>query len=1136
MMNTNNQNNTNGVNGRAATGNSVAPGRLSVEDQAGAGRNHATGEEEGTHQGGTNRGRRKWERNDNMKVMECYFLAKNDPRMGYMKRMLRIWREKGGRQDVDSQRLSDQVRVINKNGLLSELEIEEIKRRVTEPQNDGRIVRMNDETGEEEGDLGTREDMTGVFANVTHEEPEELSEEQKILLERLQSMYRRMEREEVMKATSMKGVEHKKLNDTTERVNSVIWKVGTNTIDETNRLICAGALVVCEELGRVKQKEGNREEPGWKTRLERKVSEQRKDLSRLEELTRGKYDGHQYLLRKYHLDEKTVEEVKEMLKQSIIAVTAKIKRYTDRATQYHHNKLFEKDQKRFYNILEGKQQAHVQPDAEEAKTFWSNIWGNAGGHKEDADWLREVKRENERVGAQENFVITPCMVQKSCRGMSPWKAPGPDGVQGYWIKRLTSLHERIAGQLNDIIQSTRVPAWMTKGRTVLIPKDPTKGNIPSNFRPITCLPLMWKLLTSMISDILYEHLAKQDLLPWEQKGCTRGGRGTKEQLVINKATMKDSKARSTNLTMGWIDYKKAYDMVPHTWIDECLEMYKVNDRIRNMMKNSMATWRTVLECKGEELGEVKIRRGIFQGDSLSPLLFVMAMIPLTSILRKAKPGYVYKNKTKINHLLYMDDLKLYGKSKDDMETLMNTVRVFSDDIGMQFGIDKCAITVIKRGKLDNRNNDIVLGNQEKITSLDENNCYKYLGMLEVDNIKQKEMKTQIEKEYIRRLRKILKSKLNAGNLVKAINTWAVSLVRYGGGIIDWNQKELEDMDRRTRKMMHAYGAVHPRADVDRLYVQREDGGRGLMSILDTVRYEEQSMIEYIRTKDSGVMATVKLYTGKQIEDSKQVFKDKQQQRRKEGWQTKAMHGQHVRQTKDFAAQTSWQWLKRGSLKRQTESLIIAAQDQALRTNYRKARIEHSRESALCRMCKTKDETVTHIISECSKMAQTEYKGRHDRVAAAVHWSILKAHGLPHTQSWYEHRAEKVVENEDVKVLWDFNVFVDKFIEARRPDIILVKKKVKECVIIDIAVPGDVRTKMKEEEKIDKYQDLAREISRLWGMSTTVVPIIIGALGTITDRLTPFLSMLGVTLSFETIQKSALLGTAHILRKVLEKKD
>ena len=97
-----------------------------------------------------------------------------------------------------------------------------------------------------------------------------------------------------------------------------------------------------------------------------------------------------------------------------------------------------------------------------------------------------------------------------------------------------------------------------------------------------------------------------------------------------------------------------------------------------------------------------------------------------------------------------------------------------------------------------------------------------------------------------------------------------------------------------------------------------------------------------------------------------------------------IHGQHASQTNDFAAQNSWQWLRRGSLKRQTESLIIAAQDQALGTNYRKAKIEHSRESAMCRMCKTRDETVTCIISECSKLAQTDYKARHDRVVSAVH--------------------------------------------------------------------------------------------------------------------------------------------------------
>ena len=120
--------------------------------------------------------------------------------------------------------------------------------------------------------------------------------------------------------------------------------------------------------------------------------------------------------------------------------------------------------------------------------------------------------------------------------------------------------------------------------------------------------------------------------------------------------MTNSNARLTNLTMGSIDYRKAYDMVTHTWIHECLEMYKVDEKMRHMMRNSMKTWRTVLECNGRGLEEINIRRGIFQGDTLLPLVLVIAVIPLTST-----PGYVFKNKTKISHQLYMDDLKLFRK-------------------------------------------------------------------------------------------------------------------------------------------------------------------------------------------------------------------------------------------------------------------------------------------------------------------------------------------------------------------------------------------------------------------------------------------------------------------------------------------
>ena len=105
------------------------------------------------------------------------------------------------------------------------------------------------------------------------------------------------------------------------------------------------------------------------------------------------------------------------------------------------------------------------------------------------------------------------------------------------------------------------------------------------------------------------------------------------------------------------------------------------------------------------------------------------------------------------------------------------------------------------------------------------------------------------------------------------------------------------------------------------------------------------------------------------------------------------------------------------------------------------------------MCKTRDETVTHIISECSKLAQTNYKARHDRVASAVQWSIMKGYGLPHTKSWYDHRADKVVESKDVKSIVGLNIQVDKFIEARWPDIISVRKKksVSSLILLSLVI-------------------------------------------------------------------------------------
>ena len=105
---------------------------------------------------------------------------------------------------------------------------------------------------------------------------------------------------------------------------------------------------------------------------------------------------------------------------------------------------------------------------------------------------------------------------------------------------------------------------MTLGKTVLCQKEASKGNTANNYRPISCLALMWKLMTVTIAESIYNFLDVNDKVPVEQKGCKKKSWETKDQLLINKMILRDCRKRHTNLGMTWIDYKKAYEMVPYS--------------------------------------------------------------------------------------------------------------------------------------------------------------------------------------------------------------------------------------------------------------------------------------------------------------------------------------------------------------------------------------------------------------------------------------------------------------------------------------------------------------------------------------------------------------------------------------------
>ena len=220
-------------------------------------------------------------------------------------------------------------------------------------------------------------------------------------------------------------------------------------------------------------------------------------------------------------------------------------------------------------------------------------------------------------------------------------------------------------------------------------------------------------------------------------------------------------------------------------------------------------------------------------------------------------------------------------------------------------------------------------------------------------------------------------------MITAINTWAVSMVRYTAPLVDWRMDELKEIDRDTRKMMNMYRVLHPRDSVARLYLPRKNGGRGLVAIEDCVEIAILGLRNYVQDSKEMILSSARCEARQRA--TKIDFKKQRREERQAELGGKALHGQ----------------------------------TQSLRTNTIKANIDKTQEDSKCRMCKQKEQTVSHIVSECPKLAQREYKRRHDCVAKALHWDLCRLYDMDCGNKWYEHQPDGVLDTSDVKILWDF---------------------------------------------------------------------------------------------------------------------
>ncbi|CAH2105270.1 unnamed protein product [Euphydryas editha] len=583
--------------------------------------------------------------------------------------------------------------------------------------------------------------------------------------------------------------------------------------------------------------------PSWRKRLENKIQTLRTEIAHLTQYSNGNrsykvVDSIEQIKSKYRTHAQYENPNTELshfldtLKQKLNIVSNRLKRNISTLSQERHNTRAE------------------APTPETLKEFWSQIWEQPAEHKENAEWIDEVSRTVENA-PEMRFEHIPVETFKNIlKRMHNWKAPGSDNLHAYWYKKFTRTHPHIHNHLNTFIQSPdTMPTFITQGITYMLPKDNHDTQNPAKYRPITCLQIFYKILTGCISELIYQHVAEHNILSEQQKGCRKFSQGCKEQLTLDAIVLNHAYKKKKDIHSMFIDYRKAFDSIPHTWLLKVLQIYKINPIIISFLQVSMQNWQTKLKINQSLTTEpIHIKRGIFQGDALSPLWFCLALNPLSDLINHSKLGFKLNNEqsSTISHLMYMDDIKLFASNASDLFNLADITQQFSTDINMQFGVDKCKILSIKKGKLVH--NSYALNTGETIEPMNEVSTYKYLGFNQSRQIQQKQTKTDLTTKFKHRLNLILKSELNSRNIVKAINTFAIPVLTYSFGIINWSQTDLQKLQRTIHTKLTKFRKHHPKSCIQRLTLPRQEGGRGLIDIHNLHNKQITTLRQYFHTK------------------------------------------------------------------------------------------------------------------------------------------------------------------------------------------------------------------------------------------------------------------------------------------------
>ncbi|XGW13222.1 hypothetical protein V3C99_013673 [Haemonchus contortus] len=477
----------------------------------------------------------------------------------------------------------------------------------------------------------------------------------------------------------------------------------------------------------------------------------------------------------------------------------------------------------------------------EVREHWKAIIGETQPfHPSDDlnEWAREQQTDSRDFGDLSDETWA-----KIFSKIKPWKATGPDGIQGFWWKKLPEAKERLKTWCLEALRKPHriIPNWVCRGKIVLIPKGNSEARGPRDFRPIACLNTCYKVLTAMIAQQILQSAG--DALPREQVALRKGVWGCTHAHILDQTICKDALRCKNTLHTLWVDMTKAFDSVSHGAIKWILKRAGVPSLTRRLL-SVILTKQSVRYC-GYQNGKLvkseplEVKRGVMQGDTLSPLLFCMAIAPISTWLRNNVSPYRTSTRAltlaceplTINHIFYMDDLKVYSPSWDDIVKAKEGIQKVAGELGLRLNPSKCAVNSLNQP----RPNEMT-PSMDDIPVLGSNSLYKYLGAEQTSLISWDQLWSRVRTNAMATARRIMLSDLAVRQKVNGYNLivipklkYAISCIIYGNGRFCTMRKQAREFDEAIRKLLAETHMRFGHSCVARLYVNKEQGGLGLMS-------------------------------------------------------------------------------------------------------------------------------------------------------------------------------------------------------------------------------------------------------------------------------------------------------------------